>query len=90
LLANSVQAIDNVAADAGGGALRIHLNRPEAAGSIALLLGKIEGRAKTQIILCVPDGEREIDLILPGEFPVTPQVRGAIKAMQGVLAVEEV
>ncbi|WP_189411595.1 DNA polymerase III subunit alpha [Neogemmobacter tilapiae] len=90
LLANAIQAIDNVAADAGGGALRVHLNRAEAAASIATLLSKIEGRARTQIILCVPDGEREVDLALPGEFPVTPQVRGAIKAMQGVLAVEEV
>ena len=33
---------------------------------------------------------REIDLTLPTPYPVTPQIRGAIKAMQGVVMVEEV
>ena len=92
LLARAAQPIDSVAAEAGGMNLRIHLDRPEAVGSVATLLGgKASGRNKAQIILTVPDDTgREIDLTLPELYPVTPQIKGAIKAMQGVLMVEEV
>lgn len=92
LLARAAQPIDSVAAEAGGMNLRIHLDRPEAVGSVATLLGgKAAGRNKAQIILTVPDDTgREIDLTLPDLYPVTPQIKGAIKAMQGVLMVEEV
>ena len=91
LLANSVSPIDTVAEQAGAQAIRIHLNRPEAVPSLAALLAKVEGRTRAQVTLCVPDDQgREIDLTLPQPYPVTPQIRGAIKAMQGVVMVEEV
>jgi DNA polymerase III subunit alpha len=91
LLANAVTPIDAVAAEAGSAALRIHLNRAEAVGSIATLLARVEGRHRAQITLCVPDDQgREIDLTLPQPFPITPQIKGAIKAMNGVVMVEEV
>ena len=58
--------------------------------SLALLLAKVQGRNKARIVVCVPDAEgREIDLTLPQPYPVTPQIRGAIKAMQGVVLVED-
>ena len=42
-------------------------------------------------MLCVADAQgREIDLTLPGTYPVTAQIKGAIKAIQGVVLVEEV
>ena len=91
LLARAAQPIDQVAAEAGAQALRIHLNRAEAIPSIATLLARVEGRARAQITLCVSDAQgREIDLTLPNSYPVTPQIRGAIKAMQGVVLVEDV
>ncbi|ESW61249.1 MAG: DNA polymerase III subunit alpha [Rhodobacter sp. CACIA14H1] len=91
LLANAVQPIDAVAADAGASALRIHLNRAEAAASVAALLARVEGRSKAAITICVPDETgREIDVMLPQPYPVTPQIKGAIKAMAGVVMVEEV
>ena len=91
LLANSVQPIDSVAAEAGASDLRIHLNRAEAAGSVAALLAQVEGRTKGQITICVPDETGcEIDVLLPQPYPVTPQIKGAIKAMQGVVMVEEI
>jgi DNA polymerase-3 subunit alpha len=90
LLANGVQPIDSVAAEAGATALRIHLNRAEAAASVAALLAKVEGRSKAQVTICVPDETgREIDVTLPDPYPVTPQIKGAIKAMQGVVLVED-
>ena len=91
LLARAAQPIDQVAADAGAQAIRVHLNRVEAIPSLAALLAKVEGRTKAQITLCVPDDQgREIDLTLPDPYPLTPQIRGAIKAMSGVVLVEEV
>ncbi|MDQ1847415.1 DNA polymerase III subunit alpha [Gemmobacter fulvus] len=91
LLARGAQPIDAVAAEAGGSNLRVHITRPEAAASIATLLARIEpSRIKGQITLCIPDDQgREIDLALPDLYPVSPQIKGAIKAMNGVLMVEE-
>jgi DNA polymerase III subunit alpha len=91
LLARAVQPIDAVADQAGATAFRIHLNRAEAATSIATLLSRVEGRTRAQVTLCVPDDQgREIDLTLPHPYPITPKIRSAIKAMQGVVLVEEV
>ncbi len=91
LLARAAQPIDSVAAEAGAAAIRVHVNKPEAITSVAALLARIEGRHRAQITLCVADAAgREIDLTLPESYPITPQIRGAIKAMQGVVLVEEV
>ena len=91
LLANSVTPIDQVANQADAADLRVHLDRTEAVASIATLLKNIKGRARAHLTLCVSDeGGREIDLFLPDPYPVTPQVKGAIKAIQGVVMVEEI
>ncbi len=95
LLARVVQPVDAVAADAGGGALRIHLDRAEAAASVASLLARVAadgGRARGSITICVPDREsgREIDVLLPRVWPVTPQVKGALRSLAGVVLVEDV
>jgi len=91
LLANAVTPIDAVADQAGAADLRIHLNRAEAVTSVATLLASVTGKTRAQITLCVPDDQgREIDLTLPQPYPVTPQIKGAIKAMQGVVMVEEI
>ncbi len=91
LLCRAAQPIDQVAAEGGASALRIHLNKAEAAASVAALFARVEGRNRAQITICVPDETgREIDLTLPQPYPVTPQIKGAIKAMSGVVLVEEV
>lgn len=91
LLAQGITPIDAATATAGAQDLRIHLARPEAATSLASLLARVEGRQRAAITLCVTDPQgREIDIDLPGQYPVTPQIKGAIKAMHGVLAVEEI
>ncbi len=91
LLANGVSSIDQVADQAGAQAIRIHLNRLEAIPSLAGLLEKLDGKTRAQITLCLPDeAGREIDVTLPKPYPVTPQIKGAIKAMQGVVLVEDI
>ena len=90
LLARAAQPVDAVADQAGAKAIRIHLNRPEAVPSLASLLNRLEGRTRALITLCVPDDQgREIDVTLPQPYPVTPQIKGAIKAMQGVVMIED-
>jgi DNA polymerase-3 subunit alpha len=91
LLANAVQPIDAVAASAGPADLRVQLDRAEAVEAVAALLGRIEGAARARVTLTVPDAAgREVDLLLPRPYPVTPQVKGALKAMRGVVLVEEI
>jgi DNA polymerase-3 subunit alpha len=90
LLAQAVAPIDTVAAQAGAQDIRIHLSRIEALPSLTALLGRVEGQGRSEITLCVTDpAGREVDVTLPGTWPVTPQIKGAIKAVQGVLAVED-
>ncbi len=91
LLARAATPIDVVADAAGAADLRIHINQTDTAASLAGLLEKLTGKSRAQITLCLQGtGGREIDIALPGTFPITPQVKGAIKAMQGVVMVEEV
>ncbi len=91
LLANAVSPIDAVADRAAPADLRIHLTEIQAVHSIASLLAGLKGKARSQITLCVPDESgREIDLLLPQVYPVDPQIKGALKAVMGVQAVEEV
>ena len=94
LLARAAQPIDSVAAEAGGSAFRIHIDKAEAVASVAALLARVAkdgGRNRAAVTICVPDQAtgQEIDLELPQEYPVTPQVKGALKAMSGVVMVEE-
>jgi DNA polymerase-3 subunit alpha len=90
LLCRGAQPIDQVAESAGAQAIRVHLDKVEAVPALAGLLGRVEGRSKAQITLCVPGPEGdEVDVILPGVWPITPQIKGAIKAMQGVVMVED-
>jgi DNA polymerase-3 subunit alpha len=94
LLARAAQPIDAVAAEAGASAFRIHIDRAEAAASVATLLARVlkdGGRNRAAVTICVPDPAtgQEIDLELPGEYPVSPQIKGALKSMGGVVMVEE-
>ena len=41
------------------------------------------------LVLMAPDLPCEVEVRLPGEFPLTPQIAGAIKAAPGVVTVEE-
>jgi len=94
LLARAVQPIEAAVVGAGPAGLRIHLERPEAAGSVAALFGRLGGDAGRQrgpVTVCVLDPATgdEIDIELPQPLPVSPQIRGALRAVPGVAMVEE-
>lgn len=95
LLGRSIAPIDTVVTDIGGMGLKIFIEDIEAVSAVASVL---DGAAKASqnwgrgpVQFCLMDsslpGEVEIDL---GQyFPVTPQIKGAIKSLMGVMEVED-
>ena len=96
LLARGAQAADQLAAEAGAAGLRVHLDAPSAAGAVATLLSRISADARARgrggaVVFCIADRIRceEIVITAGNDFPITPQVRGAIKSLSGVAMVED-
>ena len=96
LLARAAQPIDSVVADAGGSGLRVHIDSVEAVASVSALLARMSQDARTRargpILFCVSDAARgtEYDITAGRDFPVNPQIKGALRALRGVLAVDEI
>ncbi|MBB05794.1 MAG: DNA polymerase III subunit alpha [Pseudooceanicola sp.] len=96
LLARGVAPLDTVVADAGGTGLKIFVEAPEALVAVAEVLENAsKGAARVArgpISFCVMGaglpGEVEIDA--GQDYPVTPQIKGAIKSLNGVMTVEEI
>ena len=96
LLARSVAPIDTAVADAGSSGLRVFLDAPDAILSVQTILenaarDKVRG-GRGPVYFCLMDpalpGEVEIDL--GQDFPVNPQIKGALRSLEGVMEVEEV
>ncbi|MFD1196460.1 DNA polymerase III subunit alpha [Seohaeicola saemankumensis] len=92
----SVTPMDGVVAEAGATGLRIFI---EDAGAIASVASVLEQAAETlrnlprgPVMLCLMDpglpGETEIDT--GQDFPLNPQIKGAIRSLPGVMEVQEV
>ncbi|MBF9029128.1 DNA polymerase III subunit alpha [Rhodobacterales bacterium HKCCE3408] len=95
LLARAVQPIDtSIAAEIAAG-LRVFVEEESALTAVASLLdrakaeAKIRGRGPIELCLMAPDLPGEVDVLLGEDFPVTPQIRGALKSLPGVVTVEE-
>jgi DNA polymerase-3 subunit alpha len=96
LLCRGVQPIDGMVAGAGAVGLRIFVDQPGAIGSVAAVLQSASQAARGArpgpIHFCLMGaglpGEVEIDS--GAEYPVTPQIKGAIKSLTGVVMVEEI
>jgi DNA polymerase-3 subunit alpha len=95
LLGRSVSPIDNVVADAGGAGLRVFIDRPDAILSVASILqnaakdGVRAGRGPVYFCLMGDDLPGEVELDLGDEFPVNPQIKGALRSLGGVIEVED-
>jgi DNA polymerase-3 subunit alpha len=95
LLGRSVAPIDAVAADAGGMGLKIFVQAPEAIANVASVLEDAQrglgntGRGPIQFCLMDPTLPGEVEVDLGQQFVVNPQIKGAIKSLGGVLAVED-
>ncbi|MCB5200069.1 DNA polymerase III subunit alpha [Loktanella sp. TSTF-M6] len=95
LLGRSVSPIDTAVVDAVSGGLRVFLDGPEAIPSVASILAnaardRVKG-ARGPVFFCLMGdglpGEVEVDL--GQDFPVNPQIRGALRSLSGVVEVED-
>jgi DNA polymerase-3 subunit alpha len=92
-IGRSVAPMDGVVAEAGGMALKVHVTAPEAVFSVKSLVDRMAKgvRGRGQVTFCVTDRDtgRDFEVTPRQEFALSPQIRGAIKAIPGVLAVED-
>ncbi|CAE7527182.1 dnaE1, partial [Symbiodinium microadriaticum] len=85
---STVQPIDKVASETSNG-LRLFVDDAAALESIKSCLPP-RGRGQLSLILDAEKGRKEVEITLPGTFDVTPQARGALKAIPGVVHVEDI
>ncbi|SMY05988.1 DNA polymerase III subunit alpha [Flavimaricola marinus] len=96
LLGRSVVPIDGVVADAGSIGLRIFVDAEGAVAHVASVLegakrDKVRGGAGPIYINLMSAGlPGEVEIDCGAEFPVNPQIKGAIRSLDGVIEVEEV
>ncbi|GAB4286544.1 MAG: DNA polymerase III subunit alpha [Roseovarius sp.] len=93
LVARAVQAADAVVAGAGASGLRVFIENAEAVRSAASVLRRAADApgGRGPIRFCVIDGALpgEVEIDLGDGFPVSPQIRGALRSLPGVSMVEE-
>ncbi len=96
LLARGVTPIDNAIADVTSAGLRVFVDAPEAIPAVAGVLDrarqdkKLRGGGPVMFRLMSPDLPGEVELTVGEDYPVTPQIKGAIKSLGGVVMVEEI
>jgi DNA polymerase III subunit alpha len=88
---HSAESLDEAAAKTQRG-LRLFMQSADPIELVAKRLnggvaGRGEGTGEVSIVLLLPGGA-EVEVKLPGRYPVSPQVAGAMKAVPGVLEVE--
>ena len=48
---------------------------------------KARGEGEVSLVLILDDGDREVEVKLPGKYMATPQIAGALRAVPGVVDV---
>jgi len=94
LLCRQVTPVDEAVADAGASGLRLFVEEPGVLATVAAVLDRatadLPRAGRGPVRLTVMDGALgEVDLELPDPYPVGPQLRGALRALPGILEVEE-
>ncbi len=95
LLARGIQPMDGAVAAAGADGFRVYIDDLCAIFSVATVLAEaksaVKGAARGPIQFCLMDNSLpgEVDVDLGRDFPVTPQIKGALKSLPGVMTVEE-
>ena len=96
LLCRSAQPMDGAVAKFGAAGLRVYLESIETISSVATVLDEatkvVKNAKKGPVSFCLMDDSLpgEVDIELGQKFSVTPQIKGALKSLQGVLMVEDI
>jgi DNA polymerase-3 subunit alpha len=89
LTAQSIVSLDQAAAQAAVG-LRVFLNDSRPVDSLKSILGR-QGRGRSRVALVLElDGDQEVEMSLKETFALSAQARAAIKAIPGVVDVQEI
>ncbi|HUI19368.1 MAG TPA: DNA polymerase III subunit alpha [Alphaproteobacteria bacterium] len=86
--AQSIEPLDKAAQNAGA-SFRIYVNDASPLASLRHLLGR-EGKGKGRVWLVATAEGREVLIALQGRYGCSPQLRQAIRALPGIVEVEEV
>jgi DNA polymerase-3 subunit alpha len=95
LLGRSVGPVDLAIGDVSALGLKVFVNAPDAIAAVRDVLegarnaAKSAGRGPVQLCLMDPSLPGEVEVDLGIEYPVTPQIKGAIRSLEGVWEVEE-
>jgi DNA polymerase-3 subunit alpha len=96
LMLRAVQPVEEVIADAAATGLTVYVEDAGAMPSIRTRLGQgarmaraRRGEGPVHLIVAIPEAGQEVEIVLPGNYPVGPEIRGALKAVPGVAAVAE-
>lgn len=92
LLVESLRPVDDVVANTETG-LRIFVEKPEACAGLRTRLEDVEQpkhKRGGEVSLVIMTPEREVEMRLPNKYAINPRIASAIKAVPGVLHVEEV
>jgi DNA polymerase-3 subunit alpha len=88
LSAQSIEDLDEVVARAGKG-LRVHLDRADGLEALkrAVERGK-RGRGRLSLVLDIDPGQ-SVEIALPGAYAISAEMRAAIGAVPGVVALQD-
>ncbi len=84
----TAEPLDHAARNVQQG-LRIFLRDEKPLTSVTQRL-KMKGEGEVSLILMLEDQASEVEMRLPGKFRISPQVAGAIKAIPGIVDVEQI
>jgi DNA polymerase-3 subunit alpha len=95
LLGRSVAPIDIAVAEAGATGFKVYVDDPAAIASVATVLEEVKTATqkanKGPILFCLMNADLpgEVEMDLGQDFPVSPQIKGALKSHGGVITVED-
>ena len=87
LRAQSVRSVDDVVKNTGAG-LKVFVEEENSLEAVKSRLSE-KGKGLVSLVLMCKGG-REVELLLKDRYKVTPQIRGAIKSVPGVVEVRDI
>jgi DNA polymerase-3 subunit alpha len=87
--------MEDMVADAGAAGLKIFCDEVNAVSTVNELLTRVTEEAKQRprgivsFCLMAPDLPGEVDIDVNKPFHITPEIKGAIKSLDGVVMVED-
>ena len=94
LLVRGASSADDLTAAAAPAGIKVFINDAAALGSVKQRLDEARAESSRRggpvnLIAMLPELPGEAEIALEGEYPLTPQIKGAIKHVPGVVTIED-